>query len=385
MPVYLDHNASTPIDPEALDTLLRVSRDVYANPSSIEHSYGNAASDEVELARSKIAEVIGCRPQEVIFTSGSTEANNLAILGSYPALKDVGRGHIITSQIEHPSVLACFDFLEKHGARVTRLPVEENCVVDMDALKDSVGSDTGLVSIMAANNETGVLQPMDQIGAICEEAGALFHTDYSQASAYIPIQLKNSPIHLASFSAHKAYGPKGVGVLYRSLRKPRVKLDPIVRGGGQEYGLRSGTYNTAAIAAMGTAFEMIPKRIEQDVIRLSKLRDSLQFEFISAIERVMINGANVRRLPNTLSLSIDGVEPLALMHRLRNDVIFSASSACSTGKVETSHVLLAMFGECPMSRETFRLGLGRTNLEMDIENIVRSFSSAAEILRNTKL
>lgn len=385
MPVYLDHNASTPIDPSALETLLRVSRDVYANPSSIEHSYGDAASNEVELARSKIAEVIKCRPQELIFTSGSTEANNLAILGSYPTLKEAGRGHIITSQIEHPSVLACFDFLEKQGARVTRLAVKENGVVDMDALKDSAGSDTGLVSVMAANNETGILQPIDQIGAICEEVGALFHTDYSQATAYIPIQLKTSPIHLASFSAHKAYGPKGVGILYRSLRKPRVKIIPIIRGGGQESGLRSGTYNTAAIAAMGTAFDIIPERIIEDVSKLSKLRDDLQAKLSLEISQVTINGRESERLPNTLSLSIDGVEPLALMHRLRNDVIFSASSACSTGKVETSHVLLAMFGECPISREAFRLGLGRVNLKMDINNIVRSFSSATEILRNTKL
>lgn len=384
MPIYLDHNASTPIDPAALETLIRVSRDVYANPSSIEHSYGNAASNEVELARSKIAEVIGCRPQELIFTSGSTEANNLAILGSYPALKDAGRSHMITSQIEHPSVLACFDFLEKQGAKVTRLPVGQNGVVDIDALKQSVGPSTGLVSVMAANNETGVLQPIDQIGAICEQAEALFHTDYSQATAYMSIQLKNSPIHLASFSAHKAYGPKGIGVLYRSLRKPRVNLDPIVRGGGQEGGLRSGTYNTAAIAAMGTAFEIIQERLERDEVRLSKLRDSLQAELILAIERVKINGGAVSRLPNTLSVSIEGVEPLALMHSLRNDVIFSASSACSTGKVETSHVLLAMLGDTAAARESFRLGLGRGE-PLDVDEIVSLFSKAVHTLRSQRL
>tara|TARA_R110001599_G_scaffold261569_1_gene461991 strand:+ start:10663 stop:11823 length:1161 start_codon:yes stop_codon:yes gene_type:complete len=383
-PIYLDHNASTPIEDAVLDTLIRVSRDLFANPSSIEHKLGNAAFVEVETARENISRTIGCKPKEIIFTSGATEANNLAIIGTYKHLINSGRDHFVTSQIEHPSVLACFDYLETLGGRVTRLAVNEDGIVSTKDLENCIDTQTGLVSVMAANNETGVLQPTSELGTLCEDAGALFHTDYSQATAYIPIDLKSAPIHLASFSGHKAYAPKGVGFLYRSLRKPRVNIEPILLGGGQENGLRSGTYNTPAIAALGKAFELIERSRTKDSANIADTRDLLEIELKKRIHGLHFNGQHSARLPNTTSISIDGIEPLALMQKLKNDLVFSASSACSTGKVDTSHVLLAMFGECSRSREAFRLGLGKhTNL--NISHIVELFESAVRDLRQQSL
>ena len=277
-PIYLDHNASTPIDPQVLETVIRVSRDIYANASSVEHGPGAAAASIVQAARSQVAGLINCRETEIIFTSGSTEANNLAILGSYAELERCDRTHFITTCVEHPSVLACFDWLEARGSRVTRLGVNQEGLISLDELFDVLSDQTGLVSIMAANNETGVLQPIMEAGQLCENVGAWFHTDYSQAAAYIPLNLHEAPIHMASFSAHKAYGPKGVGALYRSLRKPRIRLTPVLLGGGQEAGLRAGTLNTPGIAGLGHSFALISDQLENDCLRIRELRDRLQLE-----------------------------------------------------------------------------------------------------------
>ena len=371
-PIYLDHNASTPIDPEVLETVIRVSRDVYANPSSVEHSQGSAAARVVETAREQIAGHLNCKETELVFTAGSTEANNLAILGAFPRLKEAGRTHLITSKVEHPSVLACFDHLKAQGARVTQLGVDEGGQISLDELAQSLTHETGLVSIMAANNETGVLQPILEAGQLAEEAGALFHTDFSQASAFLPLDLKSAPIHLASFSGHKAYGPKGVGALYRSIRKPRVNLNPVMFGGGQEKGLRAGTLNTPGIAGLGHAFELISKHIDHDRQRIGALRDLLEKELKEALA-LQVNGNSDARLPNTISLTIDGVVPQALMQKLKNEICFSASSACATEHVETSHVLLAMFGDTPRARNAFRLGLGRQTQAAMIGKIAEQF------------
>lgn len=379
-PIYLDHNASTPIDPDVLETVIRVSRESYANPSSVEHSQGSAAARIVETARTQIAAHVNCKETELIFTAGSTEANNLAILGAFPRLQEAGRPHLITTKIEHPSVLACFDHLEGQGAQVTRLGVDEGGQISLEELADALTDETGLVSIMAANNETGVLQPILPAGQLAENAGALFHTDFSQASALVPLDLKNSPIHLASFSGHKAYGPKGVGALYRSIRKPRVNLAPVMFGGGQEKGLRAGTLNTPGIAGLGHAFELISKHVERDRERIGALRDQLERELKETLQ-VQINGKTQARLPNTMSITINGVVPQALMQKLRNDLCFSASSACATEHVETSHVLLAMFGDTPRARNAFRLGLGRQTRREDISRVADLFGrAAAELL-----
>lgn len=378
-PIYLDHNASTPIDPDVLETVIRVSRDSYANPSSVEHSQGSEAARIVENAREQIAALVNCKGTELVFTAGSTEANNLAILGVFPTLKATGRTHLITTKIEHPSVLACFDHLEGRGARVTRLGVDEGGQISLDELAQALTDQTGLVSIMAANNETGVLQPILEAGQLAEEAGALFHTDFSQAPSLVPLDLRKMPVHLASFSGHKAYGPKGVGALYRSIRKPRVNLAPVMFGGGQEKGLRAGTMNTPGIAGLGHAFELISKRIEHDRERIGALRDQLEKE-LKDILQVQINGNIQARLPNTISITIDGVVPQALMQKLRNDLCFSASSACATEHVETSHVLLAMFGDTPRARNAFRLGLGRQTSQEEISEIVNLFARASSEL-----
>ena len=378
-PIYLDHNASTPIDPDVLETVIRVSRDFYANPSSIEHSQGSAAARVVEISRSQIASLINCKESEIIFTGGSTEANNLAILGAYPSLRDTGRTHCITSATEHPSVLACFDHLETLGAQVTRLGVDESGQISLDELADVLTEKTGLVSIMAANNETGVLQPISDAARLTENAGGLFHTDFSQATALVPLDLRNSSIHMASFSGHKAYGPKGIGALYRSIRNPRVNLHPVLLGGGQEKGLRAGTLNTPGIAGLGHAFELIAKNIDRDVQRIGALRDQLQSKLRENIS-LQINGYPDARLPNTMSLTIDGVVPQALMQKLKTDLCFSASSACATEHVETSHVLHAMFGGTPRARNAFRLGLGRETTADDITKIADHFTRAASEL-----
>lgn len=379
-PIYLDHNASTPIDPSVLDTVVQVSRDVYANPSSIEHSQGAAAARVIDTARSQISQLVNCRETDIVFTSGSTEANNLAILGSFPQLAQIGRTHCITSSIEHPSVLACFDYLEAQGARVTRLAVDQAGRISLDELGEALTDETALVSIMAANNETGVLQPILEAAKLSAEAGAIFHTDYSQASAYLPLNLRESSIHMASFSGHKAYGPKGVGALYRSIRKPRVNLQPILLGGGQERGLRAGTLNTPGIAGLGQAFALISQNLADEARRLAVLRDELQHGLERNIS-LMVNGAQDARLPNTMSLTIDGVVPQALMQRLRDHLCFSASSACATEHVDTSHVLRAMFGETVRARNAFRIGLGRQTKAEDVEVIVDHFARAtAELL-----
>ena len=378
-PIYLDHNASTPIDPDVLETVIRVSRDSYANPSSVEHSQGSAAARIVEIARGQIAAHANCKETEIVFTAGSTEANNLALLGAFPILNASGRPHLITTEIEHLSVLACFDYLEGQGARVTRLGVDEGGQISLDELAQALTDQTGLVSIMAANNETGVLQPILEAGQLAEEAGALFHTDFSQASALMPLNLKNAPIHLASFSGHKAYGPKGVGALYRCTRKPRVNLTPVIFGGGQEKGLRAGTLNTPGIAGLGHAFELISKHIDHDQERIGALRDRLEKELKETLE-VQVNGNTQARLPNTMSITIDGVVPQALMQKLKNDLCFSASSACATEHVETSHVLLAMFGDTPTARNAFRLGLGRQTRQEDISRVADLFGKAAQEL-----
>lgn len=377
--IYLDHNASTPIDPDVLDTVMRVSEDSYANPSSVEHSQGAAAARIVYTAREQIAAHINCKETELVFTAGSTEANNLAILGAYPTLKAAGRTHLITSKIEHPSVLACFDHLETQGARVTRLGVDVGGQISLDELAEVLTDETGLVSIMAANNETGVLQPILEAGQLAKESGALFHTDFSQASALVPLDLQNAPIHLASFSGHKAYGPKGVGALYRSIRKPRVNLTPVMFGGGQEKGLRAGTLNTPGIAGLGHAFELISKRIEADRKQIGTLRDQLEKELNETLH-MQTNGNTQARLPNTMSITIEGVVPQALIQKLRNDICFSASSACATEHVETSHVLLEMFGDTSRARNAFRLGLGRQTTQQDISRTADYFGRAVSEL-----
>lgn len=384
-PVYLDHNASTPMDPAVIDIMTEAMQTHFANPSSGEHMAGAAASQAVEHARGTIAKAVGARPPEVIFCSGSTEANNLALMGAFPALKATGKNHIVTSAIEHPSVLESLKRLEAaEGAEIVQVAVGKDGRVSLGAIEEALSENTGLVTIMTANNETGILQPIDQIGALCAERNILFHTDYSQATAYRALDVLAANVHLASFSGHKMYGPKGVGVLYRRLRGPRVELTPIIHGGGQERGLRSGTLNTPAIVALGAAFEQVIRYRAVDVKAIAKRRDEL-VDGLLGIGGVYANGDRSQVLPNTVSLSVRGVEPLALMRLLKNEIVFSASSACSTDRVETSHVLKCMYGDTLRARQAFRLGLGRGTTDAEIERAVSAFTRGVTQLRSGRL
>ncbi len=378
-PIYLDHNATTPVDPVVLEAMLPYFSQAYGNPSSVDHAYGHEAASAVDTARGQVARLIRVRPEEVVFTGSCTESNNIAILGLARALSEPG--HFITSAIEHPSVLEVFRQAEREGHSVTFVGVDAEGRVDPAGVAAAITERTRLVSVIAASNEVGTLQPLREIGAICEARGVLFHSDLAQAAAYIPIDAPALGLHLASLSAHKAYGPKGVGALYIRSRRPRARLAPLVFGGGQEKGLRSGTISTPLVVGMGAALERAQQHRAKDAERLRAMTERLAAHLEEALDGVHQNGACDARLPHTLSLSIEGVEPLALMRALRNEVSFSASSACSTREVRTSHVLLAMFGEGWRARQAFRLAPGRFTTEQEVEQAAALLASAAARLR----
>lgn len=355
-PVYLDHNATTPLDPTVLRAMLPYFTETFGNPASIEHSHGNAAAQAVERARSQVAALIGARPAEIIFTGSCTESNNLAILGFAEANPD--KRHLITSLIEHPAVLEPARQLEQRGWKVTYLPVTSDGLVDPAGVSAAIDESTGLVSIMAANNEVGTLQPLQEIGAICAARGVTFHSDLAQPLTSSVVNVEQDNIHLASLSAHKLYGPKGVGALYIRSRRPRVRIAPLHFGGGQERGLRPGTLNVPLIVGFGEAAVIARRSAQAERARLRSLCDLFLRRLSDAVPGVQLNGDAERRLP-MLSLSVEGVEPLALLRRLRDDVSISASSACSTDKIETSHVLLALFGDTKRARQAFRVTPGR--------------------------
>ncbi len=377
--IYLDHNATTPIDPEVRAAMLPHLGELYGNPSSVEHEDGRLAAEAVEHARAQVAASIGARSGEIVFTSGATEANNMAVLGA--ARAQPNKRHLITSQVEHAAVLGPAAALEREGWRVTYLPVDGYGRVSPSDVQAAMTTETGLVSVMAANNEVGTIQPIRAIGAICAERSVLLHTDAAQLPAYARLDVERDGVHLASLSAHKAYGPKGVGALYIRSRRPRARLVPITFGGGQERGLRPGTVNTAAIVGMGCAFQIASDRAKDDAKRIHRMCAAFSDGLLGAVAGVALNGHPSERLANNLSFSIDGVEPLALIHRLRNGFSLSAASACSTGKVETSHVLIAMFGDGPRARGGFRISPGRFTTEGDLQLLLEATIEQANQLR----
>lgn len=363
--IYLDHNATTPVDPRVRAAMLPYLDELFGNASSVEHAHGHASSQAVDQAREQVAAAIGARPNEILFASGCTEANNIAVLGVARANPD--KRHIVTSAIEHPAVLEPCRALERDGWRVTVLGVDEAGRVDLEELAASLCDDTALVSIMAANNEVGTRQPIAEIGAICAQRDILFHCDAAQIGAYGLLDVERDHVHLASLSAHKAYGPKGIGALYIRSRRPRVRLAPIQFGGGQERGLRPGTLNTPAIVGMGEAMALAARQGREDAERLSGMVARMRARFEAGIAGVLFNGDPERRIANNLSMSIPGVEPLALIRRLREQISFSASSACATEKIETSPVLVAMFGDTARARGAFRISPGRFTTAEDMD------------------
>lgn len=377
-PVYFDHNATTPVDPGVLAAMLPYFTEHFGNPASFEHAHGNAAQAAVEKAREQVAHAMGARPAEIVFTGSCTEANNLAILGV--ARQQPGGRHFITTQVEHPSVLETFRALEREGHSVTFLGVDSDGRVDPETVESALTDRTVLVSVMAANNEVGTLQPIREIGRRCEERGVLLHSDLAQVLAYQDVNVVNDHVHLASISGHKAYGPKGVGALYVRSRTPRVRLAPIFFGGGQERGIRPGTVNVPLVVGLGAALAVAARMRASDSNALRNGCRSLLAR-LEGLGGVSLNGHPEERLSNNLSISVEGVEPLALIRLLRHEVSFSASSACATGEVRTSHVLMAMFGDTWRARQAFRLAPGRFTSASDWERAGAALEGGIQRLR----
>lgn len=381
IPIYLDHNATTPLDPAVLEAMLPYFTEQFGNPSSVEHGHGNSAALAVERAREQVAGLIGARTSEIVFTGSCTEANNLAILGFAAANPE--KRHLIISAIEHPAVLEPARLLERQGWKLTILPVANDGRVSVETLTEAIDDDTGLVSIMGANNEVGTLQPIGLLGAVCTKRGVPFHSDLAQALSTGAVDVERDNIHMASLSAHKLYGPKGIGALYVRSRRPRIRLAPLHVGGGQERGLRPGTLNVPLIVGFGEAAAIAKRTAQAQQKRLSDLCDRMLGRLRAALADVELNGHESERLP-MLSLSITGVEPLALLRRIREQVSLSASSACSTDKVETSHVMLALFGETARARQAFRIAPGRSTTPEMIDRAADAIIDAVRSLQGLR-
>lgn len=378
-PVYLDNNATTAVDPRVVGAMMPYLQEIFGNPSSVEHIHGNRAKAAVSKAREQIAASLNARENEVVLTGSCTEADNIAILGAARARPE--KRHLVTSAIEHPGVLEPFRQLEREGFDLTVLGVDEYGCVDPAAVEGALRHDTALVSIMGANNEVGTIQPIGEIGEICERRGVLFHTDLAQLMAHRKVDVAAEHIHLASVSGHKVYGPKGVGALYVRSRSPRAKLQPIMFGGGQEKGIRPGTVAVHLVVGLGEALEIAGREGAADDRRLRDMNSEFLNFLQTKIDGVELNGHPTKRIANNISLSIPGVEPLALMHRLNPFFSFSASSACATEKVQTSPVLQAMFGDAPRARQAFRVSPGRFTTAEDMRRFAQLLVEAAVDLR----
>jgi cysteine desulfurase len=381
-PVYLDFHATTPVDPRVLEAMLPYFTESFGNPASRQHAYGWDAQKAVEAARHQVATLIGASAQEIVFTSGATESNNLAIKGTMHGLRDRG-DHIITVVTEHKSVLDSCKRLEAEGCRVTRLPVDSQGFIDLAELRAAITERTILISVMAANNEIGVLQPLSAIGAIAQQHGVIFHTDAAQAAGKIPLNVSQLGVDLLSLTGHKYYGPKGAGALYVRRRKPKLSLSCQIDGGGHENGLRSGTLNVPGIVGLGRAAEICQNEMPAESARLSGLRDRLFAGLQKDVSGVRLNGpTGDRRLPHNLHVSFDDVEGEALVMAL-GDVAVSTGSACSSGSQAPSHVLQAIGAAGGNAGAIIRFGLGRTTTDADIDfaighigTVVRSLQKA---------
>jgi cysteine desulfurase len=382
-PVYLDFHATTPVDPRVLEAMLPYFTEHFGNPASRQHAYGWDAQKAVEAARQQVAALIGASAQEIIFTSGATESNNLAIKGVAHALRDRG-DHIITVDTEHKSVLDSCKRLEREGCRVTRLGVDAQGFIDLDELKAAITDRTVLVSVMSANNEIGVLQPMGEIGAITQQRGVLLHTDAAQAAGKIPLDVTQLGVDLLSLTGHKYYGPKGAGALYVRRRKPKLALSCQIDGGGHENGLRSGTLNVPGIVGLGRAAEICRECMPAERTRLSGMRDRLFAGLQREVAGVRMNGpAADRRLPHNLHVSFDDVEGEALVMAL-GDIAVSTGSACSSGSQAPSHVLQAIGATGDRAGASIRFGLGRTTTDAEIDFAIDRVSTVVRSLQNTR-
>jgi cysteine desulfurase len=379
LPIYLDNHATTPVDPRVLEAMLPYLSSKFGNAASHSHSFGWDASAAVENARRQIAQLIGATSGEIIFTSGATESNNLAIKGVAEACCAKGN-HIVTAVTEHKAVLDTCKHLEKQGCKVTYLPVQRDGRIDLDQLKDAFTSKTLLVSIMAANNEIGVLQPVEEIGKLCREHGALFHSDAVQAMGKVPVDVNLMNADLVSLTAHKCYGPKGCGALYVRRSGVEAKVAPMIDGGGHELGLRSGTLNVPGIVGFGKTCELAQQEMPEESCRIAGLRNRLRDRLLAELESVLINGSMEHRLPGNLNLSFRNVEGDILMTALK-DVAVSGGSACSSDKVEPSYVLKALGLSDDDANSALRFGIGRFNTEAEIDYAANRVVEAVKGLR----
>jgi cysteine desulfurase len=379
LPIYMDNHATTPVDPRVLETMLPYFTDRFGNAASRNHPFGWAAEEAVEIARAQIAKLIGASPKEIIFTSGATESDNLAIKGVAEMYREKGN-HIITAVTEHKAVLDTCKRLEKYGYRVTYLPVMKDGLIDLDDLKRSIDDKTILVTIMAANNEIGVLQPVEEIGKICRERGVIFHTDAVQMIGKVPFDVNKLNVDIASITGHKIYGPKGVGALYVRRKNPRVQLSAIIDGGGHERGMRSGTLNVPGIVGLGKACEICMQDMESDTKRLTALRDRLKDKIMSRLDETYINGSMEHRLPHNLNISFAYVEGESLLMGI-NDVAVSSGSACTSATLEPSYVLKALGTGDDLAHSSIRFGLGRFNTEAEVDYVADKLVDVVTRLR----
>ena len=367
LPIYMDNHATTQMDPRVLEAMLPYFGKVFGNAASRNHQFGWEAEQAVDKAREQVAKLIGCTPKEIIFTSGATESNNLAIKGIAEMYREKGN-HIITQVTEHKAVLDTCKKLEKQGYEVTYLPVETDGLVSVEKLKAAITDKTILVTIMFANNEIGVIQPMEEIGKLCHEKGILFHTDAVQAVGKIPVDVQKMNIDVLSMTAHKVYGPKGVGALYVRRRNPRVQITEQMNGGGHERGMRSGTLNVPGIVGLGKACEIAGEEMVAETARLKELRDYLKEKFENALDYLHVNGNMDHHLPGNLNMSFVHVEGESLLMGI-NDIAVSSGSACTSATLEPSYVLKALGLGDDVAHSSIRFGLGRFNNKAEVDYV----------------
>jgi cysteine desulfurase len=379
LPIYMDNHATTQVDQRVVDEMLPYFTEKFGNAASRNHEFGWVAEQAVEQARERIAKLIGATAKEIIFTSGATESDNLDIKGVAEMYKEKGN-HIITQAIEHKAVLDTCKRLEKYGFRVTYLPVQKDGRIDLDDLKRSMDDKTILVTIMAANNEIGALQPIREIGALCHERGVLFHTDAVQAIGKVPFNVIQDNVDLASITAHKLYGPKGVGALYVRRKNPRVQLVAQIDGGGHERGMRSGTLNVPGIVGLGKACEIATNGMAEEAKKLAALRDRLKDAIMGQLDEVYINGSVEHRLPGNLNISFAYVEGESLLMGI-NDIAVSSGSACTSATLEPSYVLKALGAGDDLAHSSIRFGLGRFNTEVEVDYVAERVVDTVKRLR----
>jgi cysteine desulfurase len=380
LPIYMDNHATTPLDPRVFDTMKPYFTEIFGNAASRNHSFGWEAEEATEKARKQVADLIGATPKEIVFTSGATESNNLALKGVAEMYAEKGN-HIITAATEHKAILDTCKRLEKDGIRVTYLPVQANGLVDLDMLRDAITDKTILISIMYANNEIGVLQPIAEIGKIAKSKGVLVHTDATQAVGKVPVNVIKDNIDLASLSGHKMYGPKGVGALYVRRKSPRVQITEQMSGGGHERGMRSGTLNVPGIAGLGAACALCNAEMAEESKRLSFLRDKLRKKLESELDEVYINGTMEHRLPNNLNISFAYVEGESLLMGI-NDIAVSSGSACTSATLEPSYVLKALGAGDDLAHSSIRFGIGRFNTEEEVDYVADKVIDVVKKLRD---